>query len=74
MAEPRAEFIRGIPSAAFSAALAMRTTDGEEVFGTRPAFDLLGCCADEEQLAEKLNDYFRMVRDTLEHQPATSHR
>jgi hypothetical protein len=41
----------------------MPTIDGKELFGTRLAFDLLGCCANEAQVAETFNDYFSMVRE-----------
>jgi hypothetical protein len=41
----------------------MPTIDGKELFGTRLAFDLLSCCVDEEQVAQTLRDYLKMIRD-----------
>lgn len=61
VAEPWSDFIKGIPSVEFSAMLAMPSIDAKEVFGTRLAFDLLGCCADEDQVAEKLRECFKMT-------------
>lgn len=43
--------------------LPMPTIEGKELFGTRLAFDLLGCCANEADVSETMNDYFSMVRE-----------
>jgi hypothetical protein len=43
--------------------LPMPTIDGKELFGTRLAFDLLGCCANEAQVQETFDEYFSMVRE-----------
>jgi hypothetical protein len=42
--------------------LQMPTVEGKELFGTRLAFDLLGRCANEEEVSQKLNEYFSMVK------------
>jgi hypothetical protein len=63
VAEPWSDFITGIPTVDFSAMLALPTIDAKEVFGTRLAFDLLGCCADEDQVAETLRECFKMTGD-----------
>lgn len=62
-AEPWSDFVTGIPTVDFSGMLALPTIDAKEVFGTRLAFDLLGCCADEDQVAETLREYFKMTGD-----------
>jgi hypothetical protein len=43
--------------------LPMPTIDGKELFGTRLAFDLLGCCTNETQVKETFDAYFSMVRE-----------
>jgi hypothetical protein len=43
--------------------MAFPTIEGKGLFGTRLAFDLLGCCDDEEQVSETLNDYLSMVKE-----------
>lgn len=43
--------------------LSMPSVGGTELFGTRLAFDLLGCCGDEEQVADKLREFRRMTGD-----------
>lgn len=62
-AEPWADVVAGIPTVDFSGILTMPTIDGKELFGTRLAFDLLGCCADEDQVAEKLTECYSMIGD-----------
>jgi hypothetical protein len=39
------------------------TIEGEKLFGTRLAFDLLGGGGDEDQVAEKLREFRTMIRD-----------
>ena len=43
--------------------MAFPNIDGKELFGTRLAFDLLGCCDDEDQVAQTLAKYFTMIKD-----------
>ena len=43
--------------------MALPRIDGKELFGTRLAFDLLGCCDDEDQVADTLRKYYTMVKD-----------
>jgi hypothetical protein len=43
--------------------LAVPSIEGKQLFGTRLAFDLLGCCDDEDQVAATLDDYFSMVKE-----------
>lgn len=62
-AEPWADIVIGIPTVDLCGLLTMPTIDGKELFGTRLAFDLLACCADEEQVAEKLVEYYSMTGD-----------
>ncbi|MCU1697352.1 MAG: hypothetical protein JWR34_3415 [Mycobacterium sp.] len=67
-AEPWADMITGIPtidpeSGELTGIWGMPNIDGKEVFGTRLAFDLLGCCADEDQVAETLRECFKMTGD-----------
>jgi len=42
---------------------AMPSIDGKELFGTRLAFDLLGCSAADDQVDETMENYFGMVRE-----------
>ena len=41
--------------------MSIPSIDGKELFGTRLAFDLLGCCGGEEQVAAKLSDFYLML-------------
>ena len=43
--------------------MALPSIDGKELFGTRLAFDLLGCCDDEDQVADTLSKYYAMIKD-----------
>ncbi|CQD20018.1 hypothetical protein BN970_04595 [Mycolicibacterium conceptionense] len=61
--EPWSDVITGIATVDLSGMFALPTINGKELFGARLAFDLLGCCAHEEQVAQKLREYFRMVGD-----------
>jgi hypothetical protein len=66
-AEPWSEMVTGLPTVGLEGELTgmlpMPTIDGKELFGTRLAFDLLSCCVDEEQVAQTLRDYLKMIRD-----------
>lgn len=65
--EPWSDVMTGLPTVdgngELTGMLPMPTIDGKELFGTRLAFDLLGCCANEAQVSETLNDYFALVRE-----------
>lgn len=65
-AEPWAAIVTCIPTVDLetgedNGVFSMPTIDGKALFGTRLAFDLLGCCTDESQLAEKLREYYRII-------------
>jgi hypothetical protein len=51
------------PDGEMTGMMALPSIDGQELFGTRLAFDLLGCCDGEEQVADTLIKYRRMVKD-----------
>ena len=51
------------PDGELTGMMALPSTDGQDLFGTRLAFDLLGCCDGEEQVADTLIKYRRMVKD-----------
>lgn len=59
--EPWADVVIGIPSVDLRGVLVLPTIAGKELFGARLAFDLLGGCADEEQVTEKLTEYYEMI-------------
>jgi hypothetical protein len=65
--EPWTSVMTGFPTVnldgELTGMLPMPTIDGKELFGTRLAFDLLGCCADEAHVKEKFDEYFSMVRE-----------
>ena len=68
-AEPWAEVVSGTPTTdlitgAVNGMFSMPSIEGTELFGTRLAFDLLGCCGDEDQVAEKLWEFRKMIRDS----------
>jgi hypothetical protein len=66
-AEPWDELLSALPThgpdGELTGMMALPSIDGNDLFGTRLAFDLLGCCDDEEQVAETLIKYRRMVKD-----------
>lgn len=66
-AEPWSAVMTGLPTYSADGELAgmlpMPTIESKELFGTRLAFDLLGCCANEAQVEETLNEYFSMVKE-----------
>lgn len=43
--------------------MALPSINGKELFGTRLAFDLLGCCDDEDQVIQTLGKYYAMIKD-----------
>ena len=47
----------------YNGMVSMPTVAGQELFGMRLAFDLVGCCGDEEQVADKLREFRRMTGD-----------
>jgi hypothetical protein len=51
------------PEGQLTGMLALPSIDAKELFGTRLAFDLLGCCDDEDQVADTLNKYYAMLKD-----------
>lgn len=66
--EPWVDVVTGIPTVDITTGecngmFSVPTIEGNELFGTRLAFDLLGCCGDEEQVAEKLWEFHTMIRD-----------
>lgn len=66
--EPWVDVVTGIPTMDLSTGecngmFSVPTIEGKELFGTRLAFDLLGCCGDEDQVAEKLREFHKMIRD-----------
>lgn len=65
--EPWSELMTAVPSVDadgnLHGMLAIPTIDGKELMGVRLAFDLLGCCANEEEVDEVLSDYFSWVRE-----------
>jgi hypothetical protein len=65
--EPWSSVMTGFPTVdrdgELTGMLPMPTIEGKELFGTRLAFDLLGCCGNEAQVQETFNDYFSMVRE-----------
>jgi hypothetical protein len=66
--EPWVDVVTGIltvdlGTGEFNGMFPMPTVEGKELFGTRLAFDLLGCCGDEEQVAEKLREFWKIIRD-----------
>ena len=66
-AEPWSEVMTGVPTVdtggELTGMLSMPTIEGKELFGTRLAFELLGCCADEERVVKTLGECFKMTRD-----------
>ncbi|WP_199253859.1 hypothetical protein [Mycolicibacterium mengxianglii] len=42
---------------------AMPSIDGKELWGARLAFDLLGCCADDDDVDNMMSEYFSQVRE-----------
>jgi hypothetical protein len=67
-AEPWSDVVSGTPTndlvtGEVNGMFAMPTVEGKELFGTRLAFDLLGCCGDDEQVAAKLHAFRKMIRD-----------
>lgn len=64
-AEPWSATLTSVPAVTgdgdLSGMLSMPTIEGKEVFGTRLAFDLLGCCGDEDEVEEKLNEFCGLV-------------
>ena len=67
-AEPWADCLCAIPtidinSGEYSGMVSIPTVAGKELFGMRLAFDLVGCCSDEEQVADKLREFRRMTGD-----------
>lgn len=70
-AEPWPDAVIAIPTTDIGSGecdgmLSMPSVGGTELFGTRLAFDLLGCCGDEEQVAAKLREFRRMIRDPVQ--------
>ena len=68
VAEPGGDCLRiylaaNIGVVGHSGMVSMLVVAGKELFGTRLAFDLLGCCGDEEQVAAKLREFRTMVAD-----------
>jgi hypothetical protein len=65
--EPWTDVMTGFPTYTgggdLSGMLPMPTIEGKELFGTRLAFDLLGCCEDEAHVKETFDEYFSMVRE-----------
>lgn len=66
--EPWSDVVTGIPTVDITTGecngmFSVPTIEGKELFGTRLAFDLLGCCGDEDQVAEKLREFHTMIRD-----------
>jgi hypothetical protein len=51
------------PDGELTGMMALPSIDGKKLFRTRLAFDLLGCCDDEDQV-DTLYDYFSMVKGT----------
>jgi hypothetical protein len=66
-AEPWDELLSALPTygpdGEMTGMMALPGIDDKELFGTRLAFDLLGCCDGEEQVADTLIKYRRMVKD-----------
>lgn len=67
-AEPWLDCLSTVPavdmcSGEYSGVVSMPTVAAKELFGTRLAFDLLGCCGDEDQVAAKLREFRKMVVD-----------
>jgi hypothetical protein len=66
-AEPWDELLSAVPTygpdGELTGMLALPSIDGKELFGTRLAFDLLGCCDDEDQVADTVDGYFSMVKE-----------
>ena len=68
--EPWSDVVSGIPTVDITTGecngvFSVPTIEGKELFGTRLAFDLLGCCGDEDQVAEKLREFHTMIRDPV---------
>jgi hypothetical protein len=65
--EPWDELLSALPTygpdGELTGMMTLPSIDGKELFGTRLAFDLLGCCDDEDQVADTLIKYRRMAKD-----------
>jgi hypothetical protein len=65
--EPWSDMVTGIPivngDGKLTGMLPMATTDGVGLFGLRLAFELAGCCDDEAQVHDKINEYLSLVED-----------
>ena len=65
--EPWDQLLSALPAYSFDGQLtgmmAIPRVFGKELFGTRLAFDLLGCCDDEDQVADILRNYRSMIKE-----------